>query len=139
MKGGRGVWRFGCQGGVWSASSLQGGDGGACKVLREIVGSGPDWIFDIDALTRTMNYEPIVAGTQSNGFAESHDDGSKPSSDDGKKVDEDPRKDSECNDQEKEDNVNAASIYKVNGVGGKTRIELPFDPNMPALEDYRHI
>ncbi|GJY80487.1 hypothetical protein Tco_0493238, partial [Tanacetum coccineum] len=67
----------------------------------------------------------------------SHDDGSKPSSDD-----EDPRKDSECNDQEKEDNVNstnnvnAASIDEVNGVGGKTRIELPFDPNMPALEDY---
>ncbi|GJW11296.1 ribonuclease H-like domain-containing protein [Tanacetum coccineum] len=29
----------------------------------------PDWLFDIDALTRIMNYEPIVAGTQSNGFA----------------------------------------------------------------------
>ncbi|GJR24541.1 ribonuclease H-like domain-containing protein [Tanacetum coccineum] len=68
-----------------------------------VVGSGPDWLFDIDALTRTMNYEPIVAGTQSNGFAgtkasdnadpkSSHDDGSKPSSDDGRKVDEDLRK-----------------------------------------------
>ncbi|GJU14229.1 ribonuclease H-like domain-containing protein [Tanacetum coccineum] len=34
-----------------------------------VIGSGPDWLFDIDALTRTMNYEPIVAGTQSNGFA----------------------------------------------------------------------
>ncbi|GJZ54822.1 hypothetical protein Tco_0610015, partial [Tanacetum coccineum] len=32
-------------------------------------GSGPDWLFDIDALTRTMNYKPIVASTQSNGFA----------------------------------------------------------------------
>ncbi|GJU14513.1 putative reverse transcriptase domain-containing protein [Tanacetum coccineum] len=46
-----------------------------------------------------------------------------PSSDDGKKVDEDPRKDSECNDQEKEDNVNytinAASINEVNVVGTK--------------------
>ncbi|GJR67501.1 putative ribonuclease H-like domain-containing protein, partial [Tanacetum coccineum] len=144
------------------------------------LGSGSDWLFDIDALTRTMNYEPIVAGTQSNGFAgtkasdnagqarketepvkdyillplwtadlpysqdpkSSHDDGSKPSSDDGKKVDEDPRKESECNDQEKEDNVNntnnvnAAGINEVNAVGGKTSIELPFDPNMPALEDY---
>ncbi|GJS12199.1 putative ribonuclease H-like domain-containing protein [Tanacetum coccineum] len=66
----------------------------------------------------------------------------KPSSDDGKKVDEDPRKDSECNDQEKEDNVNStnnvnvASTNKVNVVGGKTSIELPFDPNMHALEDY---
>ncbi|GJR48279.1 uncharacterized mitochondrial protein-like protein [Tanacetum coccineum] len=72
----------------------------------------------------------------------SHDDGSKPSSDDGKKVNEDPRKDSECNDQEKEDNVNstnnvnAASTNEVNVVGGKTSIELPFDPNMHALEDY---
>ncbi|GJU60436.1 putative ribonuclease H-like domain-containing protein [Tanacetum coccineum] len=35
----------------------------------------------------------------------SYDDESKPSSDDGKKVDEDPRKDSEYKDQEKEDNV----------------------------------
>ncbi|GJW20911.1 putative ribonuclease H-like domain-containing protein [Tanacetum coccineum] len=71
----------------------------------------------------------------------SHDDGSKPSSDDGKKVDEDLRKDSEFNDQEKKDNVNrtnnlnAAGTNEVN-VGGKTSIELPFDPNMPALEDY---
>ncbi|GJU70491.1 putative ribonuclease H-like domain-containing protein [Tanacetum coccineum] len=145
-----------------------------------VAGSGPDWLFDIDALTRTITYEPIVAGTQSNGFAgtkasdnagqarkdtkpvkdyillplwtadppfsqdpkSSHDDGSKPSSDDGKKVDEDPRKDSKSNDQEKEDNVssnnnvNAANTNEVNAVGGKTSIELPDDPNMPALEDY---
>ncbi|GKC77832.1 ribonuclease H-like domain-containing protein, partial [Tanacetum coccineum] len=63
-----------------------------------VVGSGLDWLFDIDALTRTINYKPIIAGTQSNGFADpksSQDDGSKPSSDDEKKVDEDPRKDSE--------------------------------------------
>ncbi|GKF70353.1 hypothetical protein Tco_0203410, partial [Tanacetum coccineum] len=70
------------------------------------------------------------------------DDGSKPSSDDGKKVDEDPKKDSEYNDQEKEDNVNrtntvnAVGINEVNVVGGKTSIELTFDPNMLALEDY---
>nr|GEY54581.1 hypothetical protein [Tanacetum cinerariifolium] len=34
------------------------------------------------------------------------DDGFKPSDDDGKKVDEDPRQESECKDQEKQDNVN---------------------------------
>ncbi|GKB81580.1 putative ribonuclease H-like domain-containing protein, partial [Tanacetum coccineum] len=61
-----------------------------------VVGSGQDWLFDIVALTRTINYEPIITDLKS-----SHDDGSKPSSDDGKKVDEDRRKDSECNDQEK--------------------------------------
>ncbi|GKE13966.1 ribonuclease H-like domain-containing protein, partial [Tanacetum coccineum] len=115
------------------------------KSIPNALGSGPDWLFDIDALTRTMNYEPIVAGTQYNGFVDpkrSHDNGSKPSSDDEKKVDEDPRKESECNDQEKEDNVNntnnvnAAGTNEVNYVGGKISIELPFDLNMPALEDY---
>ncbi|GKG44592.1 hypothetical protein Tco_0486030, partial [Tanacetum coccineum] len=71
----------------------------------------------------------------------SHDYGFKPSSDDGKKVDEDPRKESKCKDQEKEDNVgstntvNAAGTNEVNAVGGKTSIELPYDPNMHALED----
>ncbi|GJT28358.1 hypothetical protein Tco_0908633 [Tanacetum coccineum] len=72
----------------------------------------------------------------------SYDDGSKPSNDDGKKVDEDPRKESEYNDQEKEDNVNitnyvnVADTNEVNVVGGKTSIELLFDPNMPVLKDY---
>ncbi|GJS63473.1 putative ribonuclease H-like domain-containing protein [Tanacetum coccineum] len=121
-----------------------------------IAGSRPDWLFDIDALTKSMNYKPVVTGNQSNGNAgtkacdnagkarmetSSPDDGSKPSSDDEKKVDEDPRKDSESINQEKDDNVNstnnvnAASTNKVNVVGGKTSIELPNDPNMPALED----
>nr|GEV61601.1 retrovirus-related Pol polyprotein from transposon TNT 1-94 [Tanacetum cinerariifolium] len=56
---------------------------------------------------------PNVVGTQSNGFADpksSNDDGIKPSSDDGQKVDDDPRKENEYN-------------------------ELPFEQNMPALED----
>ncbi|GJY68222.1 ribonuclease H-like domain-containing protein [Tanacetum coccineum] len=39
------------------------------KNIPNVVGSGPNWLFDIDALTRTMNYETIAAGTQSNGFA----------------------------------------------------------------------
>nr|GEW18187.1 ribonuclease H-like domain-containing protein [Tanacetum cinerariifolium] len=34
-----------------------------------VVGSGPYWVFDIDALTRIINYEPIVVVTQSNSFA----------------------------------------------------------------------
>ncbi|GKA40559.1 putative ribonuclease H-like domain-containing protein, partial [Tanacetum coccineum] len=32
-----------------------------------IEGSGPNWLFDIDALTKSMNYKPIVVGNQSNG------------------------------------------------------------------------
>ncbi|GKD32340.1 putative ribonuclease H-like domain-containing protein, partial [Tanacetum coccineum] len=141
--------------------------------------SGPNWLFDIDALTKLMNYKPVVVGNQSNGNAgtkacddvgkdrmetvlgkyyillslwtvdppfsqslkSSPDDGSIPSSDDGKKVDEDSRKDSECNDQEKDDNVNStnyvnvASTNEVNVVGAKTSIKLLVDPDMLALED----
>nr|GEV52488.1 ribonuclease H-like domain-containing protein [Tanacetum cinerariifolium] len=40
-----------------------------CKNMPNVAGSELDLLFDIDALTRIMNYEPIVAGTQSNGFA----------------------------------------------------------------------
>ncbi|GJW02974.1 putative ribonuclease H-like domain-containing protein [Tanacetum coccineum] len=31
--------------------------------------SGPEWLFDIDSLTKSMNYEPINAGNQTNGDA----------------------------------------------------------------------
>ncbi|GJU71228.1 putative ribonuclease H-like domain-containing protein [Tanacetum coccineum] len=67
----------------------------------------------------------------------------------------DPEKTSDVDDQDKEDNVNStnnvntagnvntisstvdvAGTNKVNVVGGKTSIELPFDQNMHGLEDY---
>nr|GEU70747.1 hypothetical protein [Tanacetum cinerariifolium] len=68
------------------------------------------------------------------------DDGFKPSNDNGRKVDEDPRQESECQDQENEDNVNntnnlnAARSNEVNAASGNASIKLPFDPKMPALE-----
>nr|GFA67450.1 copia protein [Tanacetum cinerariifolium] len=110
--------------------------------------SGPNWLFDIDALTKSMNYKPVVAGNQSNSNActkacddSSQDDGFQPSSDDGKKVDEDLRQESKCKNQEKEDNVNstnnvnAAGTNGVNTVCANTNKKLPFDPEMPTLED----
>ncbi|GJS26043.1 putative ribonuclease H-like domain-containing protein [Tanacetum coccineum] len=33
-----------------------------------IAGDGPKWLFDIDVLTKSMNYAPVVAGTNSNDF-----------------------------------------------------------------------
>nr|GEW30383.1 uncharacterized mitochondrial protein AtMg00810-like [Tanacetum cinerariifolium] len=125
------------------------------KITRK--GSGPDWLFDIDALTRTMNYEPIVTGDRpvkdyillpswtvdppfSQDPKSSHDDGSKPLSDNGKKVDEDPRKENKCKDQEKEDNINSTNNVNivsstVNATDTNEDNKLPFDPNMLALED----
>ncbi|GKB63952.1 putative ribonuclease H-like domain-containing protein [Tanacetum coccineum] len=36
------------------------------KNTPNIAGSGPNWLFDIDALTNSINYKPIVIGNQSN-------------------------------------------------------------------------
>nr|GEW03206.1 putative ribonuclease H-like domain-containing protein [Tanacetum cinerariifolium] len=115
-----------------------------------IIGSGPSWLFDIDALTKKMNYQPVVAGTQSNGNTEpksSQEIGFKSSNDDGKKVNEAPRQENECNNQEEKDSVNStnqvnvvsstvnAASNEVNVIGRKSSIELPDDPNMSDLED----
>ncbi|GJT61736.1 ribonuclease H-like domain-containing protein [Tanacetum coccineum] len=96
-----------------------------------IARSGPNWIFDINALTKSMNYKPIVAGNQSNGNActkacddadskSSHDAGFKPSSDDEKKVDGDPSKEDESNDQEKDGNVNSTNNVNIASDGNNT-------------------
>ncbi|GJY38418.1 putative ribonuclease H-like domain-containing protein [Tanacetum coccineum] len=98
-----------------------------------IAGSGPNWLFDIDALTKSMNYEPVVACNQSNGSActkacdnadppfssssnDSSDAGFKPSEEEkkkntedytGKKVTEVPEKESRvsCKQDDKDDQV----------------------------------
>nr|GEZ34431.1 ribonuclease H-like domain-containing protein [Tanacetum cinerariifolium] len=41
-----------------------------------VTGSGPTWLFDIDSLTRTMNYQPVITGNQTNpsaGFQDKFD------------------------------------------------------------------
>ncbi|GKD50704.1 putative ribonuclease H-like domain-containing protein, partial [Tanacetum coccineum] len=40
-----------------------------CENTSNITGSGPNWLFDIDALPNSMNYKPVVARNQSNGNA----------------------------------------------------------------------
>nr|GEW35198.1 hypothetical protein [Tanacetum cinerariifolium] len=41
-----------------------------------VASTGPTWLFDIDSLTRTMNYQPVTAGNQTNtgaGFQDKFD------------------------------------------------------------------
>nr|GEY93388.1 hypothetical protein [Tanacetum cinerariifolium] len=41
-----------------------------------VAGTGPTWLFDIDSLTRTMNYQPVTTGNQTNpsaGFQDTFD------------------------------------------------------------------
>nr|GFC67094.1 putative ribonuclease H-like domain-containing protein [Tanacetum cinerariifolium] len=45
-----------------------------------VAGSGPAWLFDIDSLSQTMNYHPVLAENQSNPTAEqqnAHTDGNE--------------------------------------------------------------
>nr|GEV28878.1 hypothetical protein [Tanacetum cinerariifolium] len=121
------------------------------KNTPNIAGSGPNWLFDIDPLTKSMNYKPVVTGNQSNGNA-----GTNACEDVGKaRMETISGKDyillplwtadllisQESKNQEKEDNVhsinnvNTAGINRVNVLGANTNNELPFDPEMSALED----
>nr|GEU56443.1 putative reverse transcriptase domain-containing protein [Tanacetum cinerariifolium] len=111
------------------------------------------WIVEENLHIRFSENTPNIAGrNQSNGNAgikacddaeskTSQNDGFQPSSDDEKKIDEDPRQESKCKDQEKEDNVNITNnvndvgTNRVNVVGANTNNELPIDLEMPALED----
>ncbi|GJU66209.1 ribonuclease H-like domain-containing protein [Tanacetum coccineum] len=34
-----------------------------------VAGSGPEWLFDIDSLTSSMNYQPVSVGNRTNGYA----------------------------------------------------------------------
>ncbi|GKB51766.1 retrovirus-related pol polyprotein from transposon TNT 1-94 [Tanacetum coccineum] len=38
-----------------------------------VTGNGPDWLFDVDSLSKSMNYVPVVAGNQTNGIAGTRD------------------------------------------------------------------
>ncbi|GJX57419.1 hypothetical protein Tco_0287316 [Tanacetum coccineum] len=81
--------------------------------------SRPDWLFDIDLLTNSMNYEPVTTGNQTNKNAGIKDNTQQyillpllyhsPQSskdavadDAGKKTNEEPANEGERNDQEKE-------------------------------------
>nr|GEV63961.1 retrovirus-related Pol polyprotein from transposon TNT 1-94 [Tanacetum cinerariifolium] len=96
-----------------------------------IVRSEPNWLFDIDALTKSINYKPVVAGNQSNGSA-----GTKACDNV-----EEPRINQEKDNVDITNRVNDVSSNvntannKVNDVGRKSSIELSGDPNMPELED----
>ncbi|GJW76472.1 putative ribonuclease H-like domain-containing protein [Tanacetum coccineum] len=87
-----------------------------------IAGDGPKWLFDIDVLTKSMNYVPVVAGTNSNDFVDgslfdsssknASNDEPQPSSDAGKK-DDGVRKESGIDNQERPEN----STQDVNTAG----------------------
>ncbi|GJR17951.1 putative ribonuclease H-like domain-containing protein [Tanacetum coccineum] len=122
-----------------------------------IAGSGPNWIFDIDALTNSMNYKTVVPWNQSNGNADppfsssskdSLDAGFKPSVEEEKKDAEDPSNESgnltEGKDskvpstkeprinQEKDDYINSTNNINIASDGNSTN-------NVNAVNDDRDV
>ncbi|GKE55464.1 putative ribonuclease H-like domain-containing protein [Tanacetum coccineum] len=43
------------------------------EITPNVTGNGPDWLFDVNSLTISMNYVPVVAGNQTNGIAGTRD------------------------------------------------------------------
>nr|GEY06511.1 ribonuclease H-like domain-containing protein [Tanacetum cinerariifolium] len=128
-----------------------------------IAGSRPNWLFDIDALTKSINYKTLVAGNQSNGNAGTkacdnvgfswcwiqtiREERKKDAKDLGNEDSEIPSTKEPRVNQEEKDSVNNtnrvnavsssvnAANNEVNAVGRKLSIELHDDLNMCDLED----
>nr|GEW44597.1 retrovirus-related Pol polyprotein from transposon TNT 1-94 [Tanacetum cinerariifolium] len=115
------------------------------KNKPNVTGIGPNWMFDIDSLTMSMNYQPVFTGNQTNGNA-------GPKSSDDKDADEIPGKGDEgvskgsgIDNQE----ITDSSIQDVNTAGlsintANTNINIGSlnintigsnDPSMPSLEE----
>ncbi|GKF92242.1 hypothetical protein Tco_0278961, partial [Tanacetum coccineum] len=41
--------------------------------IPNVTGNGPDWLFDVDYLSISMKYVPVVAGNQTNGIVGTRD------------------------------------------------------------------
>ncbi|GKC47069.1 putative ribonuclease H-like domain-containing protein, partial [Tanacetum coccineum] len=130
-----------------------------------VAGSGPDWLFDIDLLTNSMNYEPVTAGNQTNKYAGIKDNvdavptqqyillpffpDNPQSSEDaitndaGKKTTKEPANEAKLDKllvQQKEGYANSTNrvstiSLSVSVVGQGFYNDLPTDPFMPNLED----
>ncbi|GJV26788.1 putative ribonuclease H-like domain-containing protein [Tanacetum coccineum] len=123
-----------------------------------IAENGPNWLFDIDALTKSMNYKLVVARNQTNGNAgskDSPDAGFKPSGEE-EKIDaehpenensevpniEEPRVDQEHDESINNTNninivsstINTASL-EDNVAHENIVYGCDDDPNMPNLEE----
>nr|GEU48459.1 hypothetical protein [Tanacetum cinerariifolium] len=72
---------------------------------RNVAGSGPTWLFNIDTLTKSMNYKPVVVGNQSNDSAGGKNDAKDPRNEDNEVLSTEELRVN----QEKEANVNSTN------------------------------
>ncbi|GJS14485.1 putative ribonuclease H-like domain-containing protein [Tanacetum coccineum] len=86
------------------------------KNKPNVTGTGPNWMFDIDTLTMSMNYQSVFAGNQTNGNV-----GPKSSNDE---VADDARKKNEAQDPAKKgEATNTDSTNRVNTVSSLVNVD----------------
>nr|GEU56582.1 hypothetical protein [Tanacetum cinerariifolium] len=94
-----------------------------------IAGGGPEWLFDLDALLKSINYAPVSAGTNSNDFAAS----------DSHNKDKHGPSQASKNDNHERPNAESSTktVNNARPVNTATPIygDFPDDPLMPDLED----
>ncbi|GKE75722.1 retrovirus-related pol polyprotein from transposon TNT 1-94 [Tanacetum coccineum] len=118
-----------------------------------VAGSRPDWLFDIDLQTNSMNYEPVTTGNKTNRNAsikeyillpllyDSPQSSKDAVADDaGKNITKEPANEGQRNDQKEgyANNTNRDSTVSpsVSAAGQCfNKFDLPTDPLMPDLED----
>nr|GEX02340.1 putative ribonuclease H-like domain-containing protein [Tanacetum cinerariifolium] len=95
-----------------------------------VAGSGPTWLFDIDTLTRTMNYQPLTAGNQSNLSAGNTNEDAT--------FDE---KEPECEGRKPESKVNVSSSSSAQSKkhDDKTKREAKGKSHVESLTGYRNL
>nr|GEW51003.1 putative polyprotein [Tanacetum cinerariifolium] len=84
---------------------------------QNVIGTGPNWMFDIDTLTMSMNFQPFFAGNLTNGNAGLKSSEDEVADDTGKKSTEVSRKENGVQDPLKEGKAtNTNSTNKLNAV-----------------------
>ncbi|GJU63661.1 ribonuclease H-like domain-containing protein [Tanacetum coccineum] len=114
-----------------------------------IAGDGPKWLFDIDVLTKSMNYMPVIADGSlfDSSSKNASNEKPKPSSDDGKKDDKGVNKQSGFDDQERHENITTALLEAThaNFFGDETEVDMskitttylvPSTPNTRIHKDH---
>ncbi|GJT54447.1 putative ribonuclease H-like domain-containing protein [Tanacetum coccineum] len=110
-----------------------------------IAGDGSKWLFDIDVLTKSMNYVPVIPGTNSNDFIDgslfdsssknARNDEPQPSNDARKKNDEDG-----IDDQERPENSTHVDFFgdetKLDMSNITTTYPVPTTPNTRIHKDH---
>ncbi|GJV02627.1 ribonuclease H-like domain-containing protein [Tanacetum coccineum] len=102
-----------------------------------VTGTGPNWMFDINTLTMSINYQPVSAGNQTNGLKSSEDE----------VADDDGQKNEVLDPAKADKDANGNSIYRMftpisdvgssyDNLGGSIFVNAATLPNADLLTDH---